>query len=717
MTAQPAVGVRMQAFPMPMAAACGTAAPTMQAATAAGKRQLPTVQLAGGIPPGVAVQGGVQYMPAIVPMEQWAQMQNSGAIPLHQMSAAQLSNGGMGPMGMNLLSMANVRQFPGQMTGVAQMAGGMAPMAMMGQMAQMNGSMAQQPSSSFSGGGSRPARGRSPRANRRSSPEPQNSGGGGTQSESWRNNFSQADQPSLSKNNSKEPWRPTFAQDPEKRQSMERRHSVERRQSAERRHSAERRQSAERRHSAERRFDGPNGMRRSKSFGPTADRSIQFNQGIQMSERWQQPLPMGNTANVYLVADSTQLAQAAHRLSYLGQETVSAVNCEGVNLKTAAGRLCLIEVVFKDGAGLQCYLFDVIQLGEQVNALSPFFTNPQASKIMIDATTNATVLAHKFGINLAGAVDAQWAYESLNRKAMLSPIEVLDWINVATPQLRDDYYKFERSPEYWGHRPFDRGALLFAVQSICMLHAGCSSLWKRLSMAFGQATYQMVVQTSQQRVDMAAAAGWACRQAGVWTEQTANNSYFAKQEKDEELDDWLARRFQRPGPAEPVKPAGAALRASSQEAVLPPNAMREGDSPRTAAWRARMAQINPLPLRSSSKSRQRSRSPSLERWLARRGNAKSGEEDHEPARPSRRASSVPSSRDSQIKLPDLPDFSMSLKVPTAFTTNEVDGRAWAEIVEEEQALEARLVDEELFEDLKQEERKRISQAELSSKLR
>lgn len=710
MTAQPAVGVRMQAFPMSMAAACGTAAPTMQAATAPGKRQLPTVQLAGGIPPGV------QYMPAIVPMEQWAQMQNSGAVPIGQMSAAQLSNGGYGGMGLNLLSLAGVRQFPGQMAGVAPMAsGGMAPMAMMGQMTQMNGSMAQQPSSGFSGGGSRPARGRSPRANHRSSPEAKTSGGGGgAQSESWRN-FSQADQPSLSKNNSKEPWRPTFDKDPEKRQSMERRHSVERRQSAERRHSAERRQSAERRHSAERRFDGPGGMRRSKSFGPTADR-MQFNQGVQMSERWQQPLSMGNTANVYLIADSTQLAQAAHRLSYLGQETVSAVNCEGVNLKTAAGRLCLIEVVFKDGAGLQCYLFDVIQLGEQVNALSPFFTNPQASKIMIDATTNATVFAHKFGINLAGAIDAQWAYEALNRKAMLSPIEVLDWINVSTPQLKDDYYRFERFPEYWGHRPFDRGALQFAVQSICMLHAGSSSLWKRLSMAYGQATYQMVVQTSQHRVDMAAAAGWACRQAGVWTEQT-NNPYFAKQDKDEELDDWLARRFQRPGPAEPVKPAGTALRASSQEPVLPPNALREGDSPRTAAWRARMAQINPMPLRSSSKSRQRSRSPSLERWLARRGNAKGGEEDLQLTRPSRRASSVPSSRDAQIKLPDLPDFSMSLKVPTAFTTNEVDGRAWAEIVEEEQALEARLVDEELFEDLKQEERKRISQAELSSKLR
>ena len=35
--------------------------------------------------------------------------------------------------------------------------------------------------------------------------------------------------------------------------------------------------------------------------------------------------------------------------------------------------------------------------------LTPFFTNPNASKITADASTHATVLAHKFGINLTGA--------------------------------------------------------------------------------------------------------------------------------------------------------------------------------------------------------------------------------------------------------------------------------------------------------------------------
>eukprot|EP00437_Effrenium_voratum_P048867 CAMPEP_0181531514 /NCGR_PEP_ID=MMETSP1110-20121109/72142_1 /TAXON_ID=174948 /ORGANISM="Symbiodinium sp., Strain CCMP421" /LENGTH=201 /DNA_ID=CAMNT_0023662591 /DNA_START=1 /DNA_END=602 /DNA_ORIENTATION=+ len=200
--------------------------------------------------------------------------------------------------------------------------------------------------------------------------------------------------------------------------------------------------------------------------------------------QWQQALPDGNSASVYLIADAGNLQQAAGQLNYLGQGAIIVMDCHG-SKRAAAGKLCLLTIAFSDRNGLQVFIFDVLQLGEQLYTLTPFFTNPNASKITADASTHATVLAHKFGINLTGVIDAQWAYETLQKRAMVSPIEILDWCGLAPPDFKDAAVRMERSPDLWGQRPLAQQSLSHAAQSICLLHAAGSVMWRRLAQAFG----------------------------------------------------------------------------------------------------------------------------------------------------------------------------------------------------------------------------------------
>jgi len=372
-----------------------------------------------------------------------------------------------------------------------------------------------------------------------------------------------------------------------------------------------------------------------------------------------------------------------------------AMDCHGWNLRAAAGKLCLLVVAFSDNTnGLQVFMFDVTQLGEQLYSLVPFFTNANSSKITTDATTHATVFAHKFGINLNGVIDAQWAYEALEKKGMVNACHFLDWCGLTTVSFKDEAARLENSPEIWGQRPLVQQALVHATEGICLLHSAAAVMWTRLAKSFGQNVFNMVANASRQRVEMAAAAGWACRNAGLWT---AEQDYPVPGDKDAELDDWLAKRF---GKASEKQPPPAALRARSAERpALPESAFRQGDSPRTAAWRAVVAQMNPPRIQPS---RQRSASPTLENWLSRRGSAREQKARHAPGA-SHRASSLPS-RDRERDKDEDELFPRPLQ-PLNF--DNINRKNWAEIVEEG--------DEEVFEDLGKAEHKRLNQAEKTTK--
>lgn len=414
--------------------------------------------------------------------------------------------------------------------------------------------------------------------------------------------------------------------------------------------------------------------------------------GVQMSEQWQDSLPSGGVVQVQIVADQSALAQAANRLAYLG-DVVIAVDCKGMNLHAAAGRLCLVQIAFRDQTGLQCFLFDIVQLGEHMRALQPFLENPQISKLINNAQTHATVFAHKFGITLKGVVDVQFAYEALNGKAHCNIVEILEWCGVSGPNAREEAARMDRQPESWINRPLSMSTLRFAVHSICNLLAAGPVLYSRLDAFLGQNAAGMVTQASQHRVQMAAAAGWACRQQGIWVQQADDMADGQEDQADQELDDWLARRFntnpagKAPGPAAAaappataaaaaaaVAPGTAAQRSASQGRAPPvlPLAVKPGDSPRTASWRAAVARM--APPRSDSPGRQRSSSPSLQTWLDRRSEAKA---DGQP--PVRRASSMPAKKREEGW--DEPPLGVEMQ---DFVNLEQDRRAWAEMLEDEE---------------------------------
>lgn len=294
-----------------------------------------------------------------------------------------------------------------------------------------------------------------------------------------------------------------------------------------------------------------------------------------------------------------------------------------------------MQVAFWDGGGLQCFLFDIMQLGEHVGALSQFLQNADTPKFIFNAQLASQVLAHKFGITVAGVIDVGTAYQMLNNGQPLANLmDYLEWCGVALPGARAEWQKMDRNPELWAHRPSARPTLNYAVQGICSLHASYPLLSSRLVSFFGPTSLEMVENLSNQLVRVHATAGWSCRNAGLWIGEQG----VPKEDGDAELDDWLSKRFS--------KGEGAAgRRTASPEKLglpdLPVTAVRAEDSPRTASWRAAVAQL----AAPSTATRQRSASPTLETWIARRNAARTSSREPDDQRRARRAASMPAERE------------------------------------------------------------------------
>lgn len=214
---------------------------------------------------------------------------------------------------------------------------------------------------------------------------------------------------------------------------------------------------------------------------------------------------------------------------------------------------------------------------------------------------------------------------------------------------------------------------------------------------YGPSALEMLANVTQQLVTVQTSAGWACRNAGLWIGEQGPS-----QQDDPDMDDWLAKRFgkSKPQPARRVSPERA---IRSLKAELPVTAVRAEDSPRTASWRAAVAEIDgalrPPP------SRMRSSSPTLENWLARRTHAKG---TAEPEAKSKRASSVPAPR---TEASEQKREAAAAGASPWDTRNfreilvQQDGdRRWAEILEDDQAKD----EDDLFKQL-QDEQDRLRQ--------
>mmetsp|Transcript_11123 Transcript_11123/g.25207 ORF Transcript_11123/g.25207 Transcript_11123/m.25207 type:complete len:1125 (+) Transcript_11123:69-3443(+) len=467
-----------------------------------------------------------------------------------------------------------------------------------------------------------------------------------------------------------EPWRPSFrdggASRPDagihrgasQRRSVERRLSQERRPT-ERRHSQERRQ-FERRPGSK----GPAGGTRGPSGYSGCGNSYGYKEwgsnGLrQQSEAWTLNLPSANsTAQVMLVADPNALARAASRLSYLSASEYAAVDCQGQDL-SGGGQISLIQVACHsvNGQGIECYLFDVLQLGEHVHAVLSFLQNQRISKIVHDAHPLATALAFNFGVQIAGAVvDATWVYENLVRKDKSGGLtDVLEWCEVSSREMHEDSVKAEKMAKGWRDRPLVRSVLSYAAQAVCLLHATGPVMWQRLNSWGGANGPNLAMGNSAQKVWQACQVGWSLRQVhmqkwgnGVGGVMGGMPGGTEPDQQDPDLDDWLAKRFnpdQGGGKAtSSLALGGAVRRAQSQRAFRSSSVdrlggVRLGDSPRTAEWRAAVAYQKGI---SSSNlgegSRDRSNSPTMLDWIQRREAIKQAEQSGQSR--SRRAASA-----------------------------------------------------------------------------
>lgn len=436
----------------------------------------------------------------------------------------------------------------------------------------------------------------------------------------------------------------------------------------------------------------------------------------QMSEIWQHSLPNGHQAMVFLVADPDMLAKAITHLGQQGTASLTAVGFQGVNLRAAAGRLCLMQVAFYDRQSLQVYLFDIMQLGEHVGALTNFLQSATTPKFIYNAQLAATVLAHKFGVTLMGCIDVGIAYSMVESgRTLLDLDDYFEWCGVVIPGARQEAIKLKNNPETWAHRPMGKSTVNFAVQNIATLHASYQQLSTRLFSFCGPQSIDMALLHTNQMVQVSATAGWACRKTGLWVgEQNPG-----KEHTDPGMDDWLEKRFGKKSAAPPVRREASPLRKDVKLDLpaLPETAVRAEDSPRTASWRVAVAAL----AAPSQPSRQRSSSPTLESWLARRSQALDAEVEPQ----SKRASSLPSTvrkLPTTSLLPEDPpdekdskrwDGPFDIGMPF-FQQSDENRRAWVDMTEDEQTKEAE-DQEELFAELNNVQNARLAQAEKAGK--
>lgn len=439
---------------------------------------------------------------------------------------------------------------------------------------------------------------------------------------------------------------------------------------------------------------------RPKSVGP-GYRGI--NQ-VQLSEFWSHRLPSGNMVQVWVIADDNALNKAVERLSALSSSTVTAFDLLGLNLETG-GLLCLATVAFNDTQYLNVYVFDVLQLGERFAALTNFL-QCGVSKLVFDVKVVAKICAQQHGIALANVFHAESAFHMLNNRNPKHLVELLEFCHGANPRLSATAKMIDRAPELWTHRPLAKDTVAFAIESLVSLLESGHVLMDKLMAKYKGSANEMVLQASTAMVQQAVDRGFALRNAGI----------TGSERHDPELNSWLARRFNHT--AEPYAPGDMGFGG---------NVVREGDSPRTASWRATVAMVSGV--RERSVARQRSESPSLDNWIKQRNNVKEdgpGTDVRQPGKTHRASSLPPESRGvsssfiSEAKPAGQPAGQSPNVRPTVEPVWDHDGgqKNWAEYLEEEQAQGKPDADEqELFQALRKEDIQRNREVMASSKKR
>jgi stage III sporulation protein SpoIIIAA len=181
----------------------------------------------------------------------------------------------------------------------------------------------------------------------------------------------------------------------------------------------------------------------------------------------------GNDNNVKVAAQTRPLFKVIEdeescRLACvaLSESTCVALDCEGVNLGRAGGRLCLVQVASRS-AGV--FLFDVVKCPNLFDAgLKELCQNSRIVKVVHDCKMDVVAL-HEHGVNITPVYDSQVAYsiiEDSTRNFSLADV-VLKITGKHHPQKASAPHLFDE--KFWEQRELSGDALAYAASDVELL--------------------------------------------------------------------------------------------------------------------------------------------------------------------------------------------------------------------------------------------------------
>lgn len=221
-------------------------------------------------------------------------------------------------------------------------------------------------------------------------------------------------------------------------------------------------------------------------------------------------LPSGDSALVSFVADPRSASAMATRLGSFADETFVTLDAEGLE-----EGVCLLQLAFDAGSGLECYLVDVVSLADHLQSIvGPFLQSPNTLKFIHDVRMDAEALYKYFGISLAGVLDTQLMYELATGVVFGGLGDVLEWCGVAAHTSKSEVHRLmDNDTDLWRRRPLTKALESYAVQDVCLLHAALPRLQERMEevpssiRGEGRNVWDLLLQASSQRVAQAWAFG------------------------------------------------------------------------------------------------------------------------------------------------------------------------------------------------------------------
>jgi DNA polymerase I-like protein with 3'-5' exonuclease and polymerase domains len=150
----------------------------------------------------------------------------------------------------------------------------------------------------------------------------------------------------------------------------------------------------------------------------------------------------------------------------LRSATVLALDCEGVDLGRAPGKICIVQVSTREA----CFLFDVheIQKSDDLTVfLKEILESPHILKVIHDCKQDADALLHHLGIQLTHVHDTQ-CFERILHGKESNLNRTLEAYNLQMNDTRDCSV-YDRNPAFWAQRPLTPEMISWASGDVASL--------------------------------------------------------------------------------------------------------------------------------------------------------------------------------------------------------------------------------------------------------